>query len=103
MMELGIGLSVIKQMPAMMEGMMPNPTDVASPGSMPPPVKPAAQVYLAIDNTQAGPFTEEELIKLIQDDLLKPDSLVWKPGMATWTPAAQVADMNKLFILSKLK
>lgn len=104
MMELGIGLSVIKQMPAMMEGMMSNPADDSfSPDAVPPPVRPVSQVYLAIDNTQAGPFSEEELLKLIQNDLLKPDTLVWKAGMAAWTPASQVADVNKLFILSKLK
>ena len=104
MLELGIGMSMIQQMPALIDGVMPKPAvhDTAN-GATPPPVKPAAQVYLVLDNTQAGPFTQEELIKLIRNDLLNPETLVWKNGMAAWTPASQVADVNKLFILAKLK
>lgn len=106
MMELGIGMSMIQQMPAMIDGMMPKPAapnPAGMPGAVPPPITPAVQVYLAIDNTQAGPFAEEERVKLIQNDLLNSDTLVWKAGMAAWTPASQVPDVNKLFILAKLK
>ena len=102
MMELGIGLSMIQQMPAMMNSVMPQAGPV--PGSItPPPVQPTRQTYLAVDHTQAGPFCDDELVKLIQNDLLTPETLVWKQGMAAWTPAAQVPDVNKLFILSKIK
>lgn len=104
MLELGIGMSMIQQMPALIDGVMPKPAVPGTAnGTTPPPVKPAAQVYLVLDNTQAGPFTQEELIKLIRNDLLNPETLVWKNGMAAWTPASQVADVNKLFILAKLK
>ena len=104
MMELGIGMSMIQQMPAMIGSVMPNPTQIAaSDASTPPPIQPTTKVYLAIDNTQAGPFAEDELVKLIQNDLLKTDTLVWKAGMATWKPASQVPDVNKLFIMAKVK
>lgn len=107
MMELGIGMSMIQQMPAMIDGMMPKPmannSNTATQGSVPPPIHPTTQVYLAIENAQAGPFNEEELVKLIQNDLLIPETLVWKAGMSTWAPASQVADVNKLFIMAKLK
>lgn len=104
MMELGIGISMIQQMPAMIGSVMPKPTETAaSDASTPPPFQPTTKVYLAIDNTQAGPFAEDELVKLIQNDLLKTDTLVWKAGMATWKPASQVPDVNKLFIMAKVK
>ena len=104
MLELGIGMSMIQQMPALIDGVMPKPAvSGGATSATPPPVKPAAQIYLVIDNTQAGPFTQEELIKLIQNDLLSPETLIWKSGMATWLPASQVAEVNKLFILAKLK
>lgn len=102
MMELGIGMSMIQQMPAMINSVMPgNNQNGATP--TPPPVQSKSQTYLAVDNSQAGPFTDEELVKLISNDLLKPDTLVWKQGMRAWTPASQVPDVNKLFFLAKLK
>lgn len=102
MMELGIGLSMIQQMPAMINSVMPQ-ADQTSSNVTPPPVQQQSQTYMAVDNTQAGPFSDEELVKLIQNNLLTPETLVWKQGMAAWTPASGVADVNKLFILSKVK
>lgn len=101
MMELGIGMSMIQQMPAMINSVMPgvNPTAAAP---TPPPVQPKSQTYLAVDNSQAGPFTDDELIKLISNNLLTQETLVWKQGMKSWAPAAQVPDVNKLFILAKI-
>ena len=109
MMELGIGMSMIKQMPGMIEGAMPKPVGAAPQAqgqtSVPHPLpsKQEATTYIVAEGSQAGPFTEQELVKLIQNDLLKKETLVWKAGMANWTPAAQVPDVNKLFIMAKIK
>jgi len=101
---------MIQQMPAMMNSVMPNvagnqQTQQASQSlQTPPPVGAGqAQVYIVVENTQAGPFTESELIKLIQNNLLTPETLVWKAGMTAWAAAGQVPDVNKLFILSKIR
>ena len=102
MMELGIGMSMIQQMPAMINSVMPQP-NVQGTTPTPPPIKEQSQTYLAVDGTQAGPFSDEELVKLAQNSLLTPETLVWKAGMASWMPASQVPAVNKLFILSKLK
>ncbi len=102
MMELGIGMSMIQQMPTMINSVMPQHGQTPRI-SVPPIVQANSQTYLAVDNTQAGPFTDEELVKLIQNNLLSLETLVWKPGMAVWTPASQVPDVNKLFILSRIK
>ncbi|MBQ6074231.1 MAG: DUF4339 domain-containing protein [Bacteroidales bacterium] len=102
MMELGIGMSMIQQMPAMINSVMPQP-NAQGGTTTPPPIKEQSQTYLAVDGTQAGPFSDEELVKLAQNELLAPETLVWKPGMASWMPASQVPAVNKLFILSKLK
>ena len=103
MMELGIGLSMIKQMPAMMEGMMPKSSGQSTVQASLPSQPTPAQYYMVVDNSQAGPFTEEELIRLIQNELLRPNTLIWKAGLAAWTPAAQVPEVNKLLIITKLK
>lgn len=102
MMELGIGMSMIQQMPAMINSVMPGAKPSAATPT-PPPAQSNNQTYLAIDISQAGPFTDEELIKLISNELLTPETLVWKQGMSSWTPASQVPDVNKLFFLAKLK
>lgn len=106
MMELGIGMSMIQQMPAMINGVMQQPGVAgtsSAPVQAPPPVHSEAQVYLVIDNMQAGPFSEEELVKLIQNDMFHPADLVWQSGMSTWAPASQVPAVNKLFLMAKLK
>lgn len=108
MMELGIGMSMIKQMPGMIEGAMPKLGAVPQAQgqtSMPPPLpsQQEASTYIVAEGSQAGPFTEQELVKLIQNDLLTKETLVWKAGMANWAPAAQVSDVNKLFIMAKIK
>ena len=49
MLELGIGMSMIQQMPALIDGVMPKPAVPGTAnGTTPPPVKHAAQGYLAI-------------------------------------------------------
>lgn len=106
MMELGIGMSMIKQMPEIMEGCMPkvsSSTNASVQQIAPPPVQTEAATYMVVNNAQAGPFTDGELIKLIQNELLKADTLVWKAGMANWAPASQVPEVNKYFILAKMK
>lgn len=102
MMELGVGMSMIQQMPAMINSVMPQP-NAQGTTPPPPPTKEQGQVYIAVDGTQAGPFSDEELMKLVQNDLLSPETLVWKTGMSTWSPAAQVPEVNKLFFLAKMK
>ena len=102
MMELGIGMSMIQQMPAMINSVMPQP-NAQGTAPTPPPIKEQSQTYLAVDGTQAGPFSDGELVKLAQNDLLTPETLVWKPGMSAWAPAAQVPEVNKLFFLAKMK
>lgn len=103
MMELGIGLSMIQQMPSMIGSMMPQNNPAGTQPAPPPVVPEETRTYLAVDNTQAGPFTDEELMQLIRNGLLLPGTLVWRPGMGAWTPASQVPEVNKLFIVAKLK
>ena len=101
-MELGIGLSMARQMPDMISQSM----QAANPqmrGQQTPPQIPQETVwYLVIDNAQAGPFNEEALKQIIKNNLIKPDTLVWKTGMPKWMPASSVPEVNKLFLLAKL-
>jgi len=66
-------------------------------GGGPPPLPQQAQWYAGIDNQQAGPFNPEALKQMIQQKRVKPETLVWKQGMADWTPASQVPEISGLF------
>lgn len=50
-------------------------------------------LYFYVKNgVSEGPFSAEELIKLIT-----PDSLIWTEGMTEWTPASEVAQIGEMF------
>ena len=50
-------------------------------------------LYFYVKNgVSEGPFSAEELIKLIT-----PDTLIWTEGMTEWTPASEVAPISEMF------
>lgn len=50
-------------------------------------------LYFYVKNgVSEGPFSAEELIKLIT-----PDTLIWTEGMTEWTPAGEVALIGEMF------
>lgn len=98
-MELGIGISVARQMPDLLTQCMTGNQQTAR--TTPPQVPAETAYYLVIDNAQAGPFKESDLLLMIRNNLIEKNTLVWKTGMPKWVPASQVPDINKLFLLSK--
>ena len=94
MMKLGIGMSVIRQMPNMMEGCMPQL-------SKPPLLQNTdALTYIAVNGRQVGPLNDSELKTLIANGILIDDTLVWTPQLTQWTPARNVPNIQKLILLS---
>lgn len=50
-------------------------------------------LYFYVKNgVSEGPFSAEELIKLIT-----PNTLIWTEGMTEWTPASEVAPISEMF------
>lgn len=65
---------------------------------MPPPIPGAAAAFfVAINGQQAGPFDMATLASKARSGELARDTLVWKQGMAQWTPAANVGELGGLF------
>ena len=62
----------------------------------PPPVAPL-QMYLYLNNQQAGPYDMPILQQLAQQGVLTRQTLVWKAGMAAWAAAETVAELQSLF------
>lgn len=49
--------------------------------------------YYAVRGKQCGPVSEDELKELLASGRLPSDSLVWKPEMPDWQPAARVPEL----------
>jgi hypothetical protein len=62
-----------------------------------PPPLPAAEWYVGVDGRQQGPFDLAGLSSKIASGGLGRDTLVWKNGMAAWTPAGQVPELSGAF------
>jgi membrane protease subunit (stomatin/prohibitin family) len=71
----------------------------ASQGGGAPPSMPSGAVafFVAINNQQMGPFDSAGLKAKVASGEVTRDSLVWKQGMTTWTPAKEVAELAALF------
>lgn len=88
----------------MASGMMPQmqqppPQQAAAapaPGG-PPPLPKAVAFFVAIGGQQAGPFEPSALQEKVGGGQVKRETLVWKEGMAQWTPAGQVPELASLF------
>ena len=89
----GIGIGVAGQMAASMGGTPPHNVSQA-----PPPLSSQTDFFVAVNNTQTGPFARHVLSQMAQSAQLLPETLVWKQGMANWTPASQISELAGLFV-----
>lgn len=98
--EFGMGMTMARQIPQMMDMAMYS----QSPNNTPPEIKTdVANVYIANNGQQAGPFSESEVKQLIANSVLTPNTMVWMPNMPQWAIASQVPTINKLFLLSTMR
>lgn len=70
------------------------------PGTPPPiggVVGGGAPFFLAINGKQAGPFEFNLLAGKVATGELKPDTLVWRAGMANWAKAKDVVELTQVF------
>ncbi|WP_024972610.1 DUF4339 domain-containing protein [Ralstonia pickettii] len=96
--EFGLGFAVAQQMVGAMNHALQN-THI--PGSQTAPLpRPTSVYYVVLDGKQAGPFSEQEVSRLIVDGKVTKDTYVWRPGMATWQMVESVADVLRLVALA---
>ena len=95
-MGVGLGMAVASGVPSMV-GRGTGPMAPA-PAPMAPPAPPAPPSWHMAENGAAvGPMTASQLVEAASSGRLRPDTLVWKAGMADWMPAAQVPEVAALF------
>ena len=78
-------------------GTPPPPPVSGGMSTVPPPVEPQVQMMLYINGQQYGPYDYQTLKQFIPTGQLTPQTLVWQQGMASWTPAGQVPELQGLF------
>lgn len=93
-MEIGIGMNLARQM-----GRMMNQTMAESPPQN-PSTGPQRLYYASLDGKQAGPFSETEIVRLINDKKITRETLVWHQGMNQWKPAGDVPEILRIIALS---
>lgn len=96
--EFGLGIGVAQQMVNSMNHALQNSF---TPGVMNPmgPPKPPSNLFLILDGKQAGPFSEEEVSRLITHGAVTKGTYVWKAGMPKWDLCENVPEVLKLVAL----
>jgi membrane protease subunit (stomatin/prohibitin family) len=88
---LAMGVNMANQVAAGMQAGQ----QVAPPG--PPPLPKGVSFFAAVNGQQAGPFEQSAIADKVTAGTITKDTLVWKPGMPSWTAAGQVAELRSLF------
>ena len=96
--EFGMGLAVAQQMVKTMNVSMLNMHIPGSMNSMHPVVP--QFYYIIIEDKQAGPFSEQELSRLIAEKKIVKETYIWKHGMLNWEIAENLPEILKLVALT---
>lgn len=67
-----------------------------APETVPPPI-PTAMYHVAINGQASGPYDMTTLHQMVSTGQLTANSLVWKAGMAQWTTAGLIDELQDLF------
>lgn len=100
---MGMGWAMGNQMGNLFQQNQFNPQqgNINSQTANVPPVPPpsAEQYFIAVNGQQNGPHTLQAFVQLIQSGQIRPDTLVWKNGMANWIQANQIPELQTLFTM----
>jgi hypothetical protein len=96
-MGLGMGFAMANQMMRGMGGAALGGGPAAGPAGGPPPVPSGPAYHVAVGGQSQGPFPVDQVIAGIGQGTIKPDTLVWSPGMAQWARAADVPQLASAF------
>jgi len=96
---LGAGVGLANHMMSAVAAAPVNTRGLTASGSLdgPPPQLPVSTFFVAINNTQHGPFDVPTVMSRIRDGSVTRATLVWKQGMANWAGAESVDELRALF------
>lgn len=93
---IGLGVGMGQQVAGAMAGAIGGGAGGGAGG--PPPIPGGAPMFhVAQGQQQTGPFDASALAQQVASGGLKRDTLVWRTGMAQWTKAGEVPELQSLF------
>ena len=94
------GLAVGGAMGGQMANMMNSAgQNIQQPMNAPPPM-PQVAYSISVNGQNAGPFNIAQLQEMVRTGQFTRETHVWKPGMANWEVAANVAELSNVFIVA---
>lgn len=97
-MGMGMGFVLAQQMGGMMGGTMGQPQQqfpqAGGAAAITPPMPAQTMYYYALNGTQQGPVSIDQLRALFASRTINRDSLVWKQGMTNWTALQEVEELK---------
>jgi hypothetical protein len=97
--EFGMSMAVAQQMVQSMNQTMQN-MRVPGAGNPVNPAEPPRRVYYAVlDGRPAGPFSETEIARLINDKKIGKETYIWYPGLPAWKTAENIPEILRLAAL----
>lgn len=107
--EFGLSVGIANQMMNTMNSVIANtamPGVGINPGIAKGPISANRQslestesYYIVRDERMAGPFTQAELSRLVNNVVVTENTLCWRPGLNAWKFAKDISDVNKLLLL----
>ena len=92
--EFGFGVSIARQMINMMNSTMQS---MYVPGQTINQTK-QKEWFVAIDRKPSGPYCEDDIRKLLIEEKMNQNDLVWTAGMKEWQLAKNVPEILKMII-----
>ncbi|GHV25399.1 hypothetical protein FACS189498_3580 [Spirochaetia bacterium] len=96
-MEMGIGMALAGQMGRMVNQTMAE--TMQNPHAQAPAAAPQRLYYASLEGRQAGPFSETEIVRLINEKRIVKETLVWRQGMPQWKAAQDVPEILRIIAL----
>lgn len=107
--EFGLGVGVATQMMNTMNQVIANtamPGVGLNPGMASgtkscsqQPLVATESYYIVKDDRMAGPLSQSELTRLVDNGVVTGNTLCWREGMDAWKFAKDIPDVNKLLLL----
>ena len=96
--EFGMSMAIANQMASSMNQTL-NQMQVPGAGKAMPTA--SDNIYFAvIDGSQSGPYSLTELSRLIAEKKIVKETYIWKPGMAQWELAGNIAEVLRLVAIT---
>jgi hypothetical protein len=98
LLEFGIGMAAAQQM----INSMNSATSIMHVAGLmnPMQITQAQFYYVMLADKQAGPFSEQELSRLIAEKKIVKETYIWKPGLLKWEIAEKLPEILKLVALA---